>query len=47
MSDEHEHEPQWDTLQPADGAPGVVDVWCECGLSGSIRIDPNFIQWEP
>jgi hypothetical protein len=45
MSD-HEHAPDWSTSQPADGAPGIVDVWCTCGQSGSVRIDPSDIQWE-
>ena len=40
------HEPEWDTVAPADGAPGIVDVWCRCGISGSVRIDPAEIQWE-
>jgi len=44
--DKHEHKPDWNTLQSADGAPGIVDVWCLCGLSGSARIDPKDIQWE-
>jgi len=43
---EHEHAPNWSTVQHADGAPGIVDVWCLCGLSGSAHIDPRDIQWE-
>jgi len=46
MSETHEHKPVWSTLAPADGAPGVVDVWCECGLSGSVKIVAADIQWE-
>lgn len=45
MPDNHEHKPEWGTLQPADGAPGIVDVWCACGLSGSVAIEPSDIQW--
>ena len=42
----HKCEPDWITVQSADGAPGIVDVWCSCGKSGSVRIDPTDIQWE-
>jgi hypothetical protein len=40
-------EVDWSSVRPADGAPGIVDVWCKCGQSGSVRIDPEEIQWEP
>lgn len=44
---ECEHkEIDWSSVRPADGAPGIVDVWCKCGQSGSVRIDPDDIQWE-
>jgi hypothetical protein len=43
---ECEHQIDWSTLAPADGADGIVDVWCsECGVSGSVRINPEDIQW--
>lgn len=41
-----EVEIRWDSLRSADGAPGIVDVWCACGTSGSVRIDPDDIQWD-
>lgn len=40
------HKPEWSTTAPADGAPGIVDVWCRCGISGSVRIEPAEIQWD-
>ena len=47
--DEHDcaHEPDWTTVQRADGAaPGIVDVWCKhCGVSGSTIIESTDINW--
>lgn len=41
------HEPDWTTIQPADGAPGIVDVNCRlCGISGSTRVAKDDIDWE-
>ena len=40
------HEPDWSTLTPADGAPGIVDVCCrKCNRSGSMRIDSNDVDF--
>lgn len=40
------HIPDWKSVFPADGAPGIVDVWCtQCGLSGSIPLALEDIQW--
>lgn len=42
-----DHAPDWSTVTPADGAPGIVDVCCrKCrGCCGSVRIDPDDIDW--
>lgn len=40
------HEIDWSTARPADGAPGIMDVWCSrCGESGSVRVDPDEVNW--
>lgn len=41
-----DHVPDWGTIRPADGAPGIVDVECrQCYRSGSTRIEEEDIQW--
>lgn len=41
------HEPDFECMRPADGAPGVLDVPClKCGILGSVRVPCEDIQWE-
>lgn len=36
---------EWSSVTSAETEDGVIDVWCKCGHSGSVRIDPKDIQW--
>ena len=41
-----DHTLDWSTARPADGAPGVMDIWCSvCGESGSFRVDADDVNW--
>lgn len=43
------HSPDWDTCRVADTQPGstILDFWCSrCGISGSVRVHTNDINWE-
>jgi hypothetical protein len=47
--DQCDHLPDFTSTHPANGAEdsGIVDIWCaKCGQCGSVRIDPDDIQWE-
>ena len=41
------HKPDWRTIQPVPGMPGVVDVWCSaCGQRGSFSVLAGDVHWE-
>jgi hypothetical protein len=43
------HSPDWDTCRVADTQPGstILDFWCSrCGISGSVSVHTNDINWE-
>lgn len=47
-----QHDPDPRTIQPADGTGRgkdvdfIVDVTCrKCGISGSVRLNPEDIDW--
>jgi hypothetical protein len=52
-SKDGKHEPDPASIVPADGAgkdkgtDWIVDVWCKnCGESGSVRIDPDDVEFD-
>ena len=43
----HSHEADLAAATPADGAFGIIDIPCfKCEVLGSLRIDPDEIQWD-
>jgi hypothetical protein len=44
----HVHRPDWTTARKAEGTnptDNILDVWCKCGHSGSMLLDPRDINW--
>lgn len=41
------HEPDADSVTPADGASFTIDYLCvHCEMYGSVKVDPDEIMWE-